>query len=79
MLTILAQRDDVRERTKTPERVALLWDVCRIPDFRKLLSEHHAVLLAEIFVRLADAGPIDAPFMDERIRRLEGTGEISTT
>lgn len=77
VLEILAERDDVKARTRTRPGVELLWDVCRIPDFRKLLAEHHAVLLAEIFVQLSDRQRLDPDFMDERIERLEDTtGDI---
>lgn len=77
VLEILAERDDVKARTRTQAGVELLWDVCRIPDFRKLLAEHHAVLLAEIFVQLSDRRRLDPDFMDERIERLEHTtGDI---
>ncbi len=77
VLEILAERDDVKARTRTREGVELLWDVCRIPDFRKLLAEHHAVLLAEIFVQLSDRQRLDPDFMEERIARLENaTGDL---
>ena len=80
VLRLLAARDDIRRKADGPDGVRLLWDVCRIPDFRKLLAEHHATLLAEIFLQLA--GPksrIDPGYMHERISRLENaTGDIDT-
>jgi ATP-dependent RNA helicase SUPV3L1/SUV3 len=72
VLRLLVARPEIAQLACSPERVALLWDVCRIPDFRKLLVEHHASLLSEIYVQLT--GPtarLDADFMDERIGRLE--------
>ncbi len=79
-LKLLAARDDVRARAARPETVRLLWDVCKIPDFRKLLTEHHAALLAELFLQLS--GPeerIDVDFMHQRISRLENDeGDIDT-
>lgn len=39
-----------------PAAVALLWDVCRIPDFGKVASEAHARLLGQMFRFLIGAG-----------------------
>lgn len=72
VLRLLATRPEVRARATSPERVRLLWDVCRIPDFRKLLVEHHAALLGEIYEQLTGVRErLDPDFMDERISRLE--------
>jgi ATP-dependent RNA helicase SUPV3L1/SUV3 len=71
----LASRPDIRARAQGAERVALLWEVCRIPDFRKVLVEHHASLLAEIFKQLTSAAArLDPDWVDERVRRLEDVG-----
>jgi len=79
-LRLLAERPAVVERARDPDAVRLLWDVCRIPDFRKLLVEHHANLLEEIFLQLS--GPkarIEPDFMHKRISRLENdAGDIDT-
>ncbi len=37
------------------DRVRLLWEVCQIPDFRKILSDHHLRLLGRLY-RLLVAG-----------------------
>ena len=42
-----------------PAAVRLLWEVCQIPDFRKVMSDTHARLLAQIYRHLA--GPHGAP------------------
>ncbi len=68
---------EVRALVDGPDGVRLLWDVCRIPDFRKLLVEHHVTLLREIFLKLATRGRLDADFLDARLARLETTeGDI---
>lgn len=76
----LAARPEVRRLANTPDAVALLWDVCRIPDFRKLLLESHVELLAAIFEQLAaDPHRIDEDWMASRIRRLDDdSGDIET-
>ena len=68
-LVQLARRADVRERARTPEDVELLWEVCRIPDYRKLLLESHVQLLSDLYEQLT--GPtrrIDADWMARRIK-----------
>jgi ATP-dependent RNA helicase SUPV3L1/SUV3 len=39
-----------------PKRVQLLWDVCRIPDFRSASGAEHTTLLARIFDFLVGRG-----------------------
>lgn len=77
-LVQLARRPEVRDRVRTPADVALLWDVCRVPDFRKLVLESHVELLAAVFDQLA--GPtrrIDQDWLATRLGRLDTTeGDI---
>ncbi|MDR3518419.1 MAG: helicase-related protein [Azospirillaceae bacterium] len=58
--------------------VRLLWDVCQIPDFRKVLSDVHTRLLSQIFRSLRSPGgrlPVD--WVANQIARLERTeGDI---
>jgi ATP-dependent RNA helicase SUPV3L1/SUV3 len=79
-LRMLSERPEVRARARGADGVRLLWDVCRIPDFRKLLPEHHVTMLAEIHAQLSGPrGQLEADFMHERISRLEDTrGDIDT-
>jgi ATP-dependent RNA helicase SUPV3L1/SUV3 len=79
-LEALAGRDEIGSRLRGEERVRLLWQVCQIPDFRKLMPEHHAALLAEIYAQLADrGGTLDPDWMNQRIERLEAVdGDIDT-
>jgi ATP-dependent RNA helicase SUPV3L1/SUV3 len=79
-LTQLARRDDVRKRAVGSEAVELLWDVCRIPDFRKLLLDSHVELLDAIFAQLSGPGErIDRDWMAKRVARLDDPdGDIET-
>ncbi len=78
-LAVLAARPGVRELAQGPEAVALLWDVCRIPDFRKLTLDYHVGLLAELFEQLAARRRIDPEFMRRRIERIDDVeGDIET-
>ncbi len=79
-LARLAQDPAIRAKAQGKEAVELLWEVCRIPDYRKLLFESHVALLAEIFENLA--GPravIDEAWMTERVREIDDpAGDIDT-
>ena len=48
-----AQCPRSRPRRAIPHAVRLLWEVCQIPDFRKVMSDTHARLLAQIYRHLA--------------------------
>ncbi len=64
----------------TPERIALLWEICQIPDYPQLLFELHIKLLEEVFVQLT--GPhqrLDESWIDALLRRIDHVdGDIET-
>ncbi|MEK9725758.1 MAG: helicase-related protein, partial [Rhodospirillaceae bacterium] len=51
-LTALLADTETAERAKGTEAVHLLWEVCRIPDFRKVMSDAHARQLGVIYKHL---------------------------
>jgi len=51
-LATLARDPEIAQLAGNPDSVALLWEVCQVPDFRQILSEHHAQLLSQIYLRL---------------------------
>jgi len=52
-LQVLARKPEIAALTVHPGAVRLLWEVCQIPDFRKILSDSHTRLLAQCFIHLA--------------------------
>ena len=54
-LAALAHDPDVAPRAQGPAAVRLLWEVCQIPDFRKIMSDAHVRLLKRIFLHLIGA------------------------
>jgi ATP-dependent RNA helicase SUPV3L1/SUV3 len=60
--------------------VRLLWEVCQIPDFRKVMTESHTRLLSHIFTQLA--GPeerLPTPWIAAQMRNLDRTdGDIDS-
>ncbi len=58
--------------------VRRLWDVCQLPDFRKLSEDEHARLVRTIFLFLMD-GPIPDDWMARQIARLDiAEGDVAT-
>ena len=55
-LKALVDMPEVRALVTSPQRVRLLWDVCRIPDFRGASPGEHASLLVQIFTFLVGRG-----------------------
>ncbi len=55
-LISLGQDAEVMDLARHPAAMRLLWDVCQVPDFRKILSDHHSRLLGRIFKFLAADG-----------------------
>ncbi|WP_437810999.1 helicase-related protein [Sorangium sp. So ce1078] len=74
-LARLAEDPAVRARARGSEAVGLLWEVCRIPDFRKLLFESHVALLAEIYGQLSGpSAALDTDWMAARVAEIDDAG-----
>jgi ATP-dependent RNA helicase SUPV3L1/SUV3 len=56
-LQLLSRNAEVMGLAIHPGAVRLLWEVCQIPDFRKVMRDSHARFLAQCFVHLA--GPAE--------------------
>ena len=76
-LKALAQSPEVVARCSNGPSVRLLWDVCRIPDFRGISHAEHANLLEQIFGYLHEFGQIPDEWLGRQIRRIDRTeGDI---
>nr|WP_217358596.1 helicase-related protein [Ruegeria arenilitoris] len=76
-LKSLAQVPEVAARASDGPSIRLLWDVCRIPDFRGISHSEHASLLESIFGHLHERGTIPEDFLARQIRRIDRTdGDI---
>jgi ATP-dependent RNA helicase SUPV3L1/SUV3 len=77
-LKVLASVPDVIDRVRGPQAVRLLWDVCRIPDFRGISGGEHTSLLTRIFGFLAD-GRVPSDWFARAVGRIDRTeGDIDT-
>ena len=79
VLKMLSQIAEIEARTTDGPSVRLLWDVCRIPDFRGISHAEHAGLLEVIFRHLHERGAVPNDFIARQIRRIDRTdGDIDT-
>lgn len=77
VLKSLSQVAEIAARASDPQSVRLLWDVCRIPDFRGISHAEHASQIEVIFGHLHEGGSIPDDFMARQIRRIDRTdGDI---
>jgi ATP-dependent RNA helicase SUPV3L1/SUV3 len=75
----LAGDPDIRRLATGRERVALLWDVCSLPDYRRIAPAQHSDLVSSLFLDLARHGHVDESYMAEQVRRADSTeGDIDT-
>jgi len=73
-LGLLAANKEITERVTSPEAVAMLWEVCQIPDFRKVMSDAHTSLLGRIYLHLMDAnglGKLPTDWIANHVQRIE--------
>ena len=71
-LAALVQRDSIRSAATSPAAIALLWEICQIPDYPQLLFELHVRLLEEVYLQLmGPRGRLDAAWIDTQLRRID--------
>ena len=51
-LEALSADRDIADIATTPANVELLWDVCQVPDYRKISGQNHAELVASLYRHL---------------------------
>jgi ATP-dependent RNA helicase SUPV3L1/SUV3 len=79
-LAELARDEGVAGRATNPAAVRLLWEVCQIPDFRKVMPDHHAALLRQVYLHLMESdGRLPEDWVAGHINRLDNiAGDIDT-
>jgi ATP-dependent RNA helicase SUPV3L1/SUV3 len=75
----LSKDEGVLSLATSPERVALLWETCALPDYRKIAPAQHADLIMSMYDDLVRRGHVDENYMAEQVRRADSTeGDIDT-
>ncbi len=79
-LKSLREDRDVAALATDPATIALLWEVCQVPDFRKVMPDIHVRLLRRIYLHLAsNAARLPADWIGGHIAHLDNiNGDIDT-
>ncbi len=79
-LKLLSQDDEICALATSREVVAKLWEVCQLPDFRKLSTDEHVRLVRNIFLFLSTDGRVIADdWLARQIARADVTeGDVAT-
>jgi ATP-dependent RNA helicase SUPV3L1/SUV3 len=81
-LSLLAADKDIIGIATNPSAVSLLWEVCQIPDFRKVMSDAHASLLHNIYSHLMTSnghGRLPTDWIADHVQRIDRSdGNIET-
>ncbi len=80
VLEALAKDPAIAALASHPDAVRLLWEVCRIPDFRGVMSDAHGRLLGRIYRHLRGAEErLPTDWVAAQVDRIERTdGDIET-
>ncbi|MDO6590265.1 disulfide oxidoreductase [Loktanella sp. D2R18] len=78
-LKALSGDTEVAARASDGPSVKLLWEVCRVPDFRGISAGEHANLLTHIYNDLHQLGHVSANWFGLQVRRIDRVdGDIDT-
>ncbi len=79
-LAALSSVHEIRRRAESRAALALLWDVCQIPDFRKVMAEAHARFVGRLYHDLTGpAGRVRSDWLARQVERIDKTeGDIGT-
>ncbi len=78
-LAALCMDKDIARNATGRAAVKLLWDVCQIPDFRKLATDAHVKLCGKIFTHLRAAEKLPQDWVRSEIEALDRLeGDIDT-
>src|SRR5213596_438169 len=74
-----ARDDDIRSLAKTRAAVERLWDVCQVPDYRKISPATHAELATTLYGFLMREGTIPTDWFARQVEQADRTdGDIDT-
>jgi ATP-dependent RNA helicase SUPV3L1/SUV3 len=79
-LALLVRDHETMGLARGPQAVALLWEVCQVPDFQSVMSDAHARLLAEIYRFLrSPAKRVPEDYLASHVKRIDRTeGDVET-
>ncbi len=77
-LELVSRDADIRDIARGHEKVERLWDVCQVPDYRKVSPMAHADLVSTLYLAVMRDGHVSDDWFAARIREVERTeGDIA--
>jgi ATP-dependent RNA helicase SUPV3L1/SUV3 len=70
-LEVVAREPELRDFARTPAAVERLWEVCQVPDYRKVSPAGHAELVGQIYRFLMKSGTIPAEWFSRQVSALD--------
>jgi len=78
-LKLLSDDDEIKAAATARDTILRLWDVCQLPDFRKLSTDEHVKLVKSVFQFLQQDGAIPDDWLARQIARADVTeGDVAT-
>ena len=78
-LELLYKNRQIQDRAGDPDRLRLLWEVCQVPDYRKIAPANHAELIGLLYEQLDDQGVLSRDWLASQISYADRTdGDIDT-
>ncbi|MDC7682225.1 helicase-related protein [Asticcacaulis sp. BYS171W] len=76
----LSQDEDIALKARNPVSLRILWEVCQLPDFRKVSLDEHLKMVSFLFwSRMRPDGFVQADWFDEQLSHLDRLeGDIDT-
>ncbi|SEW14114.1 ATP-dependent RNA helicase SUPV3L1/SUV3 [Aliiroseovarius sediminilitoris] len=78
-LKMLSEDAEVVARATDGRSVGLLWDICRLPDFRGISHAEHASLITSLFSDIHEHGRVREDWFARQVKRIDrAEGDIDT-
>ncbi|MCQ0987985.1 helicase-related protein [Jiella marina] len=78
-LEFLSRDSEITGKARGARRVEMLWETCKLPDYRRIAPAQHAEIIATIYNDLADNGHVSEDYMAAQVRRADRTeGDLDT-
>lgn len=78
-LELLARDDDIQAFARTPYAVERLWQICQVPDYRKVSPQTHSDLIGQLYRFLMKDGAVPADWFSRHLLAMDRTdGDIDT-
>ncbi|AWM88939.1 helicase-related protein [Microvirga sp. 17 mud 1-3] len=78
-LEVLAREDDIQAFGRSKVAVERLWQVCQVPDYRKVSPQTHADLVGQLYRFLMKEGSVPADWFSRHLLAMDRTdGDIDT-